>query len=163
MANAPALLSIDEYLRTSYHPDADYVDGKIACRNVGKYEHGKVQGLIALSLSVGEEVWAIDLLLAQRIRIGLARIRVCDVAVLHKDAPFERITVTPPLICIEVLSTDDTLPGAVHVLSDYFLMGVPNIWLVDPIRRVAYIYNASGLQPAASLALTVPVRQSAST
>ena len=29
MATAPPLLSIEEYLRTSYHPDADFVDGEI--------------------------------------------------------------------------------------------------------------------------------------
>lgn len=32
MATAPALLSIDEYLRTSYKPDVDYVDGDIEGR-----------------------------------------------------------------------------------------------------------------------------------
>ena len=66
------------------------------------------------------------------------------------------MTTTPPLICIEVMSPEDRIPLAKRVLADYFLMGVPNIWLVDPIRRIAYIYSVTGLQLAASLVLTVP-------
>ena len=54
------------------------------------------------------------------------------------------------------MSPEDRIPRATRALADYFLMGVPNIWLVDPIRRVAYIYGAAGLQPAASLVLTIP-------
>jgi Uma2 family endonuclease len=54
------------------------------------------------------------------------------------------------------MSPEDRIPRATRVLADYFLMGVPNIWLIDPIRRAAHIYNATGLQPAASLILTVP-------
>ncbi len=36
MATTSALLSIDHYLRTSYHPDVDFVDGEIEERNVGE-------------------------------------------------------------------------------------------------------------------------------
>ncbi len=31
-----ALVSVDEYLRTSYRPDCDYVDGILVERNVGE-------------------------------------------------------------------------------------------------------------------------------
>jgi hypothetical protein len=32
-----ALVSVDEYLSTSYDPDCDYVDGVVEERNVGRY------------------------------------------------------------------------------------------------------------------------------
>ncbi len=35
-------------------------------------------------------------------------------------------------------------------------MGVENIWLVDPIRRVAYAFDAAGLHLADPTRLTVP-------
>ncbi len=35
MAATPALLTIEEYLRTSYKPDVDFVNGEIAERNLG--------------------------------------------------------------------------------------------------------------------------------
>ena len=47
MATAPTLLSIDQYLRTTYHPDADYIDGEIEERNLGEFEHARLQYLLA--------------------------------------------------------------------------------------------------------------------
>ena len=156
MATTPTMLSIDEYLRTSYHPDADYVDGEIEERNLGEYEHAKVQHFIDVLFGNHEDDWGTDTVVEQRIRVNSSRVRVCDVAILRADGPHEHVTATPPLICIEIMSPEDRIPRATRVLADYFLMGVPNIWLVDPIRRVAYIYGAAGLQPAASLVLTIP-------
>lgn len=39
MTNVP----LEEYLRTDYEPDAEYVDGEIEERNVGEYDHNLVQ------------------------------------------------------------------------------------------------------------------------
>jgi Uma2 family endonuclease len=149
------LLSIDEYLRTSYHPDADYVDGEIEERNLGEYEHAKLQHLISSFFGNNEDEWEVDTVVEQRIRVNTSRVRVCDVAVLRADDPHEHVTATPPYICIEIMSPEDRIPRATRVLADYFLMGVPNIWLIDPLRRVAYTYDAAGLQPA-SLVLIAP-------
>jgi Uma2 family endonuclease len=156
MATTPTLLSIDEYLRTDYHPDADYVDGEIEERNLGEYEHAKLQHFIDVLFGNNEDDWGTDTVVEQRIRVNSSRVRVCDVAILRAEDPHEHVTATPPLICIEIMSPEDRIPRATRVLADYFSMGVPNIWLVDPIRRVAYIYGAGGLQPAASLVLTIP-------
>lgn len=156
MATTPTLLTIDEYLKTSYHPDVDYVDGEIEERNLGEYEHAKVQHFIDVLFGNNEGDWEVDTVVEQRIRVNSSRVRVCDVAILRADAPHEHVTATPPFICIEIMSPEDRIPRAARVLNDYFLMGVPNIWLVDPIRRMAYIYDTAGLQQAASLILTVP-------
>ena len=40
------LVSVAEYLRTSYDPDCDYVDGEIVERNVGERDHSELQGEI---------------------------------------------------------------------------------------------------------------------
>ena len=39
-----SLISIREYLNTSYRPDCDYVDGVVEERNLGELDHGWVQG-----------------------------------------------------------------------------------------------------------------------
>ena len=36
-------VTVEEYLRTSYHPDCEYVDGEVLDRNVGRKRHSKVQ------------------------------------------------------------------------------------------------------------------------
>ena len=40
---AATLVPVEEYLRTTYHPDCDYVDGEVLERNVGERDHSKVQ------------------------------------------------------------------------------------------------------------------------
>jgi Uma2 family endonuclease len=161
MATAPALLSpvllsIDEYLNTSYKPDVDFVDGEIEERNVGTYDHAKIQLLIATLFEINGEAWQTDAVVEQRIRVSPTRVRICDVAILRADTPHEDVTATPPLICIEILSPKDRLPRAKVVLSDYLAMGVPNLWLIDPIRRIAYTFDATGLHLADTTSLTVP-------
>ena len=39
-----ALVPVEEYLRTTYHPDCDYVDGEVLERNLGERDHSEVQG-----------------------------------------------------------------------------------------------------------------------
>lgn len=145
MATAPPLLTIEEYLHTSYKPDLHFVDGEVEERNVGEYDHAKIQTLISFLFTQNEAEWQTDALVEQRIRIGSSRVRVCDVTVLRVDAPYEPVITTPPLICIEILSLEDRLTRAEKVLADYFALGVPNIWLIDPTQRTAFTYNSSGL------------------
>jgi Uma2 family endonuclease len=72
------------------------------------------------------------------------------------DAPREEVITVPPLICVEVLSPDDRIYRAKFVLADYLNMGVQNIWLIDPLRRAAYTFDAKGLHEADPTNLTVP-------
>jgi hypothetical protein len=39
-------MSVEEYLHIVFHPDCDFVDGRIEVRNVGELEHGKVQKML---------------------------------------------------------------------------------------------------------------------
>ncbi len=156
MATATTLLSIEEYLRTSYRPDADYVDGEIEERNLGEFEHARLQYLLSVYFGSREKLWSIRGVVEQRIRVAGRRVRIADFALLRADAPRERVTLTPPLLCIEILSPEDRLPRAKEVLADYFAMGVPNIWLIDPIRRAAFTFDATGLHEADPTHLTIP-------
>lgn len=53
--------------------------------------------------------------------------RIPDICVLSRDQPVEPVFTTPPLICIEVLSKDDTLRGLQERIDDYLIFGAPNI------------------------------------
>ncbi len=156
MSTAPVLLSIDEYLRTSYKPDVHYVDGEIEERHVGEYDHGKIQGLLFYVFTLNAKAWNTDPVIEQRIRVSSNRVRICDVAILSIGAPREQVTLTPPLICVEIMSPEDRLSRAKLVLADYLAMGVQNIWLIDPVRRSASTFDASGLHDADPTNITVP-------
>jgi len=38
-------VSVEEYLNTSYRPDCDYLEGELLERNVGEWDHSRLQGL----------------------------------------------------------------------------------------------------------------------
>ena len=156
MATATTLISIDEYLRTSYHPDADFVDGQIEERNLGEYEHGFLQTAIGSWFFTRRHEWNINAITEQRIRVAPNRVRICDVCLISRDAPREQVTQTPPLACIEILSPEDRLPRAAKVMQDYADMGVQNLWLLDPIDRVAYLYTAEAQFKIVEDRLTIP-------
>ncbi len=155
MATAAALMTMEQYLHSSFHPDVDFVDGEIEERNLGEFDHGRLQGLLFAWFQSREHAFGVVGVVEQRIRVSGTRVRICDVTILRKSAPREAVTTTPPLICIEVLSPEDRLSRAEVVLTDYLQMGVENIWLIDPIRRVAYVFDQHGLRQAAKNILRV--------
>jgi Uma2 family endonuclease len=159
VATSSALLSIEEYLHTSYHPDADFVDGEVEERHLGEFEHARLQFVLAASFARHEREWNVIGVIEQRIRVAAGRVRICDVCLLRGDAVREKVLSVPPLLCIEVLSPEDRLPRAEAVLADYLNMGVPNIWLLDPIRQTAYTYNGHGLHSISDNRITVPNTQ----
>ncbi len=156
MATVPAMRSIEQYLRTSYKPDVDFVDGEIEERNLGEFDHARLQYVLASFFFAREELWQIKGVIEQRIRVSPTRVRICDLAILRADAPREKVTETAPLICMEILSPEDRLARAQIVLADYRAMGVPNIWLIDPIRRSAFTFDGNGLQYTDPAKLAVP-------
>jgi len=167
----PTPVPIEEYRNTMYRPDCDFVDGFLVHRRppegfyteqerkelfVGEREHNRLQKLLLLWFATYESQWDVEGLPEQRIDVSATRARVCDVCVLRADAPRESVIQTPPLLCIEILSPTDRLPRAEIVLEDYRLMGVPHIWLIDPIQRKAWIYDANGLREVPATRLEIP-------
>ena len=146
MAATPTLLSLDEYLKTSYKPDCDYIDGEAQERHVGEYAHSKTQAELTIWFGTRQRPWAINVVTEQRILVAPGRVRICDLCLLRVDAPREDVTVTPPLLCIEIMSPEDRIQRARLVLEDYRTMGVTESWLIDPLRRVAYTFDAQGLR-----------------
>jgi Uma2 family endonuclease len=165
------LVSIEDYLQTFPRPDVDFVDGHIEHRRppegnytqkemetlfLGEYEHNKLQQLLSIWFFNHAVEWNIDSVPEQRTRVSPTRIRICDFSVLRGDAPFEKVTLTPPLICIEILSPRDRITRAKVVLEDYRRMGVPNIWLIDPIKHLVWTYDSDGLHEVPATSLEVP-------
>jgi len=157
----PGFVSVREYLTTSYRPDCDFVDGRLEERNVGEYDHGYLQTLLAVLFTNNRIAWRVRAATDVRMQVAPTHFRVPDVIVVHADAPREQILTHPPLIAIEILSPEDRLSRFQDRLSDYIEFGVENIWILDPQRRVAYTASRAGLQIAERGELTVvgtPIR-----
>lgn len=148
MATTPTLMTMEQYLHTSFHPDVDFVDGEIQERNLGEFDHGHLQGLLFAWFLERMASTRLIPVIEQRIRVSDRNVRICDVAVVSADSPREQVATSAPVICVEILSPEDRIARAEVVLADYRAMGVPNIWLIDPFRRAAYFFDGSGLHHA---------------
>ena len=62
-------VSLQEYLETSYRPDCDYLDGELLERNVGEWDHSRLQGLLCQFLCSHEREWGILVVPEQRVQV----------------------------------------------------------------------------------------------
>jgi Uma2 family endonuclease len=152
MATATAI-PVSEYLDTSYHPDREYIDGQLRERNVGKWEHARLQWLLAHWFGNHESAWNVTGSTEQRVRVSPVRIRIPDVVVLRPGAQRDVLT-DPPLLVIEILSPDDTYSDLEDRCQDYRAMGVETVWIIDPKTRSGRM--TSGLDWLAAERLEVP-------
>jgi Uma2 family endonuclease len=127
-------IPISEYMATSYRPDREYVDGEIRERNVGKYEHARIQALLAIWFGIHEQEWKVQVVTEQRVQVSPTRIRIPDVAVLPLGTQSD-VIVDAPILVIEILSPDDTYSDTQERAQDYRKMGVKTIWIIDPKTR----------------------------
>ena len=134
MATATQIVPLSEYLETAYHPDRDYIDGELRERNVGKWEHARLQWLLAFWFASNEAAWQVTGSTEQRMRVSRSRIRIADLVVL-RPGPHPDILIEPPLLVIEVLSPDDTYSELQERCKDYREMGVETVWIIDPKTR----------------------------
>jgi Uma2 family endonuclease len=141
-AATPLPLSVEDYLHSSYRPDCDYVDGELQERNWGEFELADVQAALAVWFRNHSKEWNIRAVIELRIQVAPTRFRIADVCLLSRDQPIEQVPTRPPLAIIEVLSPEESVSRYQQRLDDYRLMGVPNIWIVDPETHRGYDCSA---------------------
>jgi Uma2 family endonuclease len=141
MASAAVVpfVTVDEYLHTSYEPDADYVDGEIEERNMGEMDHADLQSILVTLFRNHQKAWSVKAFTELRVQVAAARFRVPDITVLPADSPRSPVIVTAPLLCIEILSPEDRYLRSVKKYEDYLAMGVPEVWIFDPAERIVYL------------------------
>ena len=60
------------------------------------------------------------------------RYRIPDILVVSRGKKPDRIVRSAPMLCIEVLSPDDTFRRIQSRGDDYVAMGGKNVWVLDP-------------------------------
>ncbi len=137
------LIPLSDYLGHSFRPDCDYIDGELQERNLGELDHSDLQTrLIELLLRAGNKTH-IRANSELRMQVKPTRFRIPDVCVLRRDAPREQIVRTPPILCIEVLSPDDTVKKTREQVRDFLEMGVREVWILDPATHTATLCSGS--------------------
>ena len=136
------LISIEEYLASSYEPDCDFVDGRIEERNVGERTHARLQARLAAFFLSRYESAGVEVFTEVRVRVTADRVRIPDVCVTLGD-PNEEVFTTPPFLCIEILSPEDRMSRLEVRVNDFLAMGVPYVWVIDPLTRQAFVATAA--------------------
>jgi Uma2 family endonuclease len=123
---------LEVYLRTSYEPDAEYVDGVIEERPMGEWSHADWQAAILEYFRSRRIEWKIRAAAELRVQVAAGNFRVPDVTVTDRNRPVEPIITHPPIAVFEVLSPEDTLARVMTKLADYERMGIKTILVLDP-------------------------------
>ncbi len=142
------LMSVAEYLSTSYRPDRDYLEGALKERNLGQYDHARLQTLLARYFGNREKALAIEALVEQRVQVRPERFRIPDLCLISRDHPIEQVLTQPPLLAIEILSPEDRVSPTQERIDDYLAMGIPEVWVVNPTTRRAWIHTTEGVTEA---------------
>jgi len=142
------LVSVEEYLSTSYDPDLEYLDGELVERNVGEKDHGRLQALIAAYLINREAQWGICTYTDTRTQVLPARFRLPDICVVLGPETGEQIIRTPPFLSIEILSKDDRAEDIQEKIEEYLAFGVHYVWIINHRKRLAYVHTSGGITKA---------------
>lgn len=145
-------ITVEEYLHTSFPGvDCEYRDGKLVERSLPVYSHGRTQALLGTIFGLLPKRLSVHPRFGTRMKLREGLCLIPDVAVFWPSEPIE-VPDSPPLVAIEVLSTDDRLTAVREKLDEYRAWGVPHVWLVDPHYRRLYICD-SGLKEVKSFAI----------
>lgn len=139
-------VSAEEYLSTDYSPDCDYVEGVLEDRNVGEYEHAKLQKRLIVWLAALEKMLPVHVLPEQRVQVRPSRFRVPDVCVVVGPEPDEPVLTQAPFLCVEILSREDRMVRMQEKIGDYLALGVRHVWVVNPAAKAVYVYTAMGVE-----------------
>jgi Uma2 family endonuclease len=141
-SSAPVLtfVPIEQYLRTSYRPDVEYIDGYLREKPGVMSVNGRLQSLLSHWFVSHEEEWQVMVGVEIRMRIDASRVRLPDVIVDHARFWPETL-VEPPLLLIEILSPSDTYGEMRRRIQDYLTMGGKTVWVIDPETRKGEVHG----------------------
>jgi Uma2 family endonuclease len=138
------LLSVEEYLNASFDPDRDFIDGEVVKRNVGKRKHAYAQIRVGAWFVHCQDTLRLEPFTEHRTRVRASKIRIPDIAVTEMPIPEEEVSTSPPYLCIEIMSPEDTMAGMQDRIDDYLQFGVPNVWVIDPWKHRGWRVSAEG-------------------
>jgi Uma2 family endonuclease len=143
---AQTLISLEEYLSTSYSPDREYRDGVVLERNLGTKSHSLLQIALGAYFRRRRKQWRIEAFTELRIRVRKNWYPIPDVCVYTLPAPEEEVPSRPPLLWIEILSPDDRMTDVWRKADELLANGVPNVWIIDPETLESELRTPSGIK-----------------
>ena len=117
--------------------------------------HSIVLQSLLLALGIRAKAWNIRVLPLHWVRVGEGPPCVADICVVPLNLPLSEALRNAPLLCVEVVSSDDRLSTMNERVERYLDAGLKVVWIFDPRLRKAYqLVQGGGLGTATQL--TVP-------
>jgi Uma2 family endonuclease len=133
------LLSVEEYLHTAYELDCEYQDGELIQRNVGESPHSWLQGLLCAYIWRHNKKWGVIPYPEQRVQIRAGKYMIPDIYVHLGPKPTARVFTEPPLIWIEILSSEDKPVRVARKVKEVVEFGARYVWVIDPETLESYV------------------------
>src|SRR5262245_27723660 len=150
--SSKSAVSIEDYLRTSFEGlDREYVDGEIVERTLPNFLHSKTQWRLSGLIWELSKTLPFHGCTELRSRVRATRVRIPDVSIYAGAEPTESVPAQPPLVAIEILSSDDRCSELMRKFEEYSAWGVRHIWLVDPESRKLHIFTDGTLSEVSAL------------
>jgi Uma2 family endonuclease len=132
MAASSTFVSVEEYLRSSFDPDAESIDGQIQERAVGENDHSAWRAAICAWFQQQAKQGQVRVRPEFRVQVAPTCFLFPDVTLLDRNRPIEKIASHPPVAVFEVLSPTDTLKRVMANCLLYEQMGIQTILVIDP-------------------------------
>ena len=143
MSLTTTLISVDEYLRTSYKPNCEYRDGVLTQKAMPTYQHSEVQFQVSMLIRTHFSQFKANPEL--HVRLSERRYLIPDVAVQRTDRIQKPYPTEPIHLCVEILSPDDRLSEVIAKCEEYRAWGVPMVWIIDPVNLLAWEFGPNHL------------------
>lgn len=134
--SSTTLISLDEYLRTSYKPACEYIDGVLRQKPMPTKLHAWIEFMLVTLL----RRQGVDALAEVTVRLTQTKFLIPDVIADARIA--EPYPTEPVSLCVEILSPEDRLSAAFAKCEEYHSWGVPFCWVIDPAKQTGWQYHA---------------------
>jgi Uma2 family endonuclease len=150
------LISLEEYLDTSYSPDREYRDGELIERNVGEAAHASLQAGLGAYFHGRRRQWKILTYASLRVKVREKWYPIPDVCIYPAPKFEGRYPDKPPLLWVEILSHDDRMVDVWAKADELVSLGVPYVWIIDPNTLTSELRTPAGILPIENRTLRIP-------
>ena len=150
----PALLTANDLLHPHVPERAELVRGVLVVREPPGFSHGAIVARLTSLLDDHARTHGLGLVVAGDAGFQLATdpdtVRGADVAFVRRDRLPDPLPVAfaafAPDLAVEVLSPCDRPGETLAKVADYLSGGTRLVWVIDPMRRSARVYQEDGAE-----------------
>ena len=132
------MVTVEEYLRMVEKPAYEYRDGIVSQKSMPTWLHGLIRFTLATLLQ------RVGLQASVEVRCYISQDKYLVPDVVAASQIQHPYPTEPVLLCCEIMSPDDHIGATLAKCEEYHAWGVPYCWIVDPQKRTAWEYAASG-------------------